>query len=223
MTADSVAAVAALLGDPARARMLLALIDTVEMRATDLAREANVSAQTTSFHLAKLAEARLLSVAQRGRSRVYSLAGPEVAAALEALMAVAPRANGKDRQLTSIELARTCYDHLAGRAGVALTDAFLRAGWIEVADSQFGVTTAGEAGFRDFGIDVAALRTVRRQFAKRCLDWTERRYHIAGALGAAITSALLRRKWIVPVRGSRVVHVTGDGYRGLRRTFGVAL
>jgi len=225
MIANSVAEFGALVGDPARARMLVALFDNVEMRATDLARSAGVSAQTTSFHLNKLCEAGLLVRAKRGRWRVYSLAGPDVAGAIEAVMAITPvpRAPRHARALTSIALARTCYDHLAGRLGVSLADALLRQRWLEAADGQFTVTLQGEQAFGDFGIDVAAARSARRQFAKRCLDWTERRYHVAGALGAAICVALRRRKWVVPVWENRVLHITSDGYRGLRKTFGVTL
>ncbi|MGQ0643089.1 MAG: ArsR/SmtB family transcription factor [Gemmatimonadaceae bacterium] len=224
MTADSLARIAALVGDAARARILLALFDDVEMRATELARRADVSAQTTSFHLSRLCDAGLLTGVKRGRWRVYSLAGPDVAAAIEALMVLTP-ANGdrRNQPLKSIELARTCYDHLAGRLGVSLADALVRQGWLEVAASQFVVTSQGADSFRAFGIDVAELRTLKRQFAKRCLDWTERRYHVAGSLGAAIVTQFKRRKWIVALKGSRVLHVTSDGYRGLRKTFGVAL
>lgn len=225
MLADSVAEFGALVGDPARARMLVALFDSVEMRATDLARSAGVSAQTTSFHLNKLCEAGILVRAKRGRWRVYSLAGPEVAGAIEAVIAITPvpRKTSPARDLTSIALARTCYDHLAGRLGVALADALQRCGWLDVADAEYAVTAKGEEAFLALGVDVAAARGVRRQFAKRCLDWTERRYHVAGALGAAIAAALRRRKWIVPVKASRVLHITSDGYRGLRTTLGVTL
>ncbi len=225
MLADSVAEFGALVGDPARARMLVALFDTVEMRATDLARSAGVSAQTTSFHLNKLCEAGILVRAKRGRWRVYSLAGPEVAGAIEAVIAITPvpRKLPPSRDLSSIALARTCYDHLAGRLGVSLAEALQRHDWLDVADAEFAVTPKGEEGFLTLGIDVAAVRAVRRQFAKRCLDWTERRYHVAGALGAAIATALRRRKWIVPLKDSRVLHITSDGYRGLRKAFGVTL
>ncbi|HJU72785.1 MAG TPA: metalloregulator ArsR/SmtB family transcription factor [Gemmatimonadaceae bacterium] len=223
MIAQSVADTAALLGDVTRARMLLALIDHIELRASDLARHAGISAQTTSFHLAKLCEAHILTVAKRGRNRVYSLSGPHVAAALEALLCVIPNAERPARDLKSIELARTCYDHIAGRVGVLLADALVREGWLETGERDFRVTPAGEAGFRTFGIDVPALRRRRRQLARRCLDWTERRYHLAGSLGAALCDALFTRKWIVPLRSTRVVHVTPDGYRGLRKTFRVEL
>jgi len=225
MIASSVAEFGALVGDPARARMLVALFDNVEMRATDLARSAGVSAQTTSFHLSKLCEAGLLVRAKRGRWRVYALAGPDVAGVIEAVMAITPvpRAPRHARALTSIALARTCYDHLAGRLGVAVADALLRQRWLEAANGQFAVTAEGEQGFDDFGIDIAAARSARRQFAKQCLDWTERRYHVAGALGAAICVAVRRRNWVVPVQGTRVLHITSDGYRGLRKTFGVTL
>jgi len=225
MSADSLATFAALVGDPARARMLVALFDRVEMPATDLARHGAVSAQTTSFHLRKLCEAGVLTVARRGRSRVYALAGAHVASALEAMLALAPRSNARSLRdrLKPIELARTCYDHLAGRLGVALADAMEQQGWIETSDRQYVVTAKGESAFSALALDLERLRDERRQFAKRCLDWTERRYHVAGALGAAIANELKRRKWIVPLPNSRTVQITSDGYSGLRRTFRVAL
>jgi DNA-binding transcriptional ArsR family regulator len=200
--------------------MLVALFDHIELPASELARHGAVSPQTTSFHLKKLCDAGILTVAKRGRSRVYSLAGPVVASALEAMMAAQPRAEPA-RSLKSIELARTCYDHLAGRLGVRVTEALTRQQWVEVAGATYEVTVAGEAAFAELEIDIAALRSQRRHFAKRCLDWTERRYHIAGSLGAAIHDVLRRRKYVVPVRGTRVLHITPDGYRWLRRVLGV--
>ncbi|MGH7710309.1 MAG: ArsR/SmtB family transcription factor, partial [Gemmatimonadaceae bacterium] len=174
MLADSLAEVAALIGDPARARMLVALLDHVELRATDLARHADVSAQTTSFHLRRLCAGGLLTVAKRGRTRIYSLAGPDAAGAIEALTSLTPVANprGGIRRLQPIELARTCYDHLAGRLGVTLTDALLAQGWLEAAEREFAVTTKGGEALTALGIDVVELRGLRRQFARRCLDWT---------------------------------------------------
>ena len=224
MVADSLARIAAVMGDPARARILLALFDAVEMRASDLARQANVSPQTASFHLARLCAAGLLRVAKRGRWRVYSLAGPNVAGAIEALMTLTPSGDGARAQpLTSLELARTCYDHFAGRLGVALADALTRHGWIAVAGNEYTVTQAGADWFGAFGIDVAELRTRKRQFAKRCLDWTERRYHVAGSLGAALLAQCKRRKYVVTLKASRAVHITPAGYHGLRKIFGIAL
>jgi DNA-binding transcriptional ArsR family regulator len=220
MSAISVAQFGALVGDVARARMLVALFDHVELPASELARLGAVSPQTTSFHLKKLCQAGILSVAKRGRSRVYSLGGPAVASALEAIMATHPGAEPA-RPLKSIELARTCYDHLAGRLGVRVTDALTRHQWLVVAGETYEVTAEGEVAFAKLEIDVGALRANRRQFAKRCLDWTERRYHIAGSLGAALHDAMRRRKCVVPVRGTRILHVTPDGYRWLRRVIGV--
>ncbi|MEW5917168.1 MAG: ArsR family transcriptional regulator [Gemmatimonadota bacterium] len=220
MPATAVAEFGALVGDEARARMLVALFDQVELRATDLARHGAVSAQTASFHLRKLCEAGILTVAKRGRSRVYALSGPSVAGALEAVMAMKPR-TAPPPAVKSIELARTCYDHLAGRLGVAIADALIRAQWLRVDGGEYAVEPAGEQGLAALGVDVASLRRVRRQFAKRCLDWTERRYHVAGSLGAALCDSLLRRKWVLRVRGTRALHITPDGYRGLRRTFGL--
>jgi DNA-binding transcriptional ArsR family regulator len=223
MTGDILARTAALLGDPARARMLLALLDAVELPAAELARRASVSAQTASFHLARLQQGGLLVAAKRGRSRVYTLARSDVAGAIEALMTIAPSASRDSAAGKPIAFARSCYDHLAGRLGVLLADALVEHGWLTVSPREFAVTQDGAASLGALGIDVDELHAQKRLFAKRCLDWTERRYHVAGSLGAALLLEFLRRKWIVRLRGSRVVHVTGDGYRAFRKVFGMAL
>lgn len=225
MVAKVVADVARLIGDPARAQILVALLDVEALPASELARRARISPQTASSHLGKLCGGGLLEVEARGRSRFYRIARPEVAQAVEALMVVSGP-DGDEPAATDPEpimLARTCYDHLAGRAGVALADGLVSKGWLEVAGPEYVVTATGEAGMSELGIDVASLRKLRRQFAKRCLDWTERRYHVAGALGAALTETLFNRNWMVRLRASRVVRVTPDGYAGLRETWGVRL
>jgi DNA-binding transcriptional ArsR family regulator len=211
------AAVGALLGDPSRARMLDSLMSGRALAAGELARVAGVSASTASEHLTRLREGGLVEVVAQGRHRYYRIAGPEVGEALEALAHVAPprrvtslRESGHARALG---LARTCYDHLAGRCGVELHDALLARGWLSAA---YDVTPGGADGLAGLGVDVAAARARRRTFARPCLDWTERRPHLAGSLGAAVTAALLDRGWFDPrAADSRALRVSDDGRLGL--------
>ncbi|MFC4783723.1 ArsR/SmtB family transcription factor [Nocardioides sp. MAHUQ-72] len=211
------AAVGALIGDPSRARMLDSLMGGRALAAGELARVAGVGRSTASEHLARLLEGGLVEVVAQGRHRYYRLAGPEVGAALEALSHVAP-----PRPVTSLRqsghaqalgFARTCYDHLAGRCGVELHDALLARGWLSEA---YDVTAAGEAGLAGLGVDVAATRARRRTFARPCLDWTERRSHLAGGLAASITEALVVGGWFVRRSSdSRALRLTPAGSAGL--------
>lgn len=211
------AAVGALIGDPSRARMLDALMGGRALAAGELAQVAGVSASTASEHLARLRAGGLVEVVSQGRHRYHRIAGPEVGAALEALSRVAPRLpvvslrqSGHARALGH---ARTCYDHLAGVCGVALHDALLAERWLTPA---YDVTPAGTAALAGWGVDVDAARARRRTFARPCLDWTERRPHLAGALGASITDALVERGWFVRrSRDSRALRLTDLGRTGL--------
>ena len=215
------AEVAALIGDPARANMLMMLVDGRAHTATELALAAGVSAQTTSGHLAKLTGANLLAVAAQGRHRYYRLAGPEVVQALEALLSLSA-ASLPPKRLPSkldgaIRDARTCYDHLAGRLGVALADRLIEQGHLKPDGRQdFRGTRSGEMFLRDFGIDLDAESRHRRAFARQCLDWSERRPHIAGALGAAIAYRFFECGWITRQRESRAVAMTRAGKRALK-------
>ncbi len=234
-----IAPVAALMGDPARAAMLTALLDERALAAGELANLAGVSPATASAHLARLLAGGLVTVVSQGRHRYYRLAGHQVAAAIEALShlgAPAPvRSLRQSRHAAALAQARTCYDHLAGQAGVALLDALL-AGEILVgcadpaagapqaagAPAGFDVTAAGESTLGAFGVNVPSLRRSQRRFAGPCLDWTERRPHLNGALGAAITARLLERGWIERGSYRRAVRVTPVGRDGLAATFGWA-
>ena len=131
-----------------------------------------------------------------------------------------------DKDTTPLEplgFARTCYDHLAGKLGVAVTDTCLGRDWLRAAGKDFELTPEGERGFRTFDIDTDALKMQRRGFARQCLDWTERRYHLAGALGAALTQSFFERKWLLQNEGSRVVHLTNEGRKGLSSSLAVRL
>jgi DNA-binding transcriptional ArsR family regulator len=221
-----IAAVAELIGEPARAAVLIALADGRALPAGELARAAGVSAQSASAHLAKLVVGGLLAVWNEGRHRYYRMASPEVGHALEALGAIAtkPRASGTERppETRALHHARLCYDHLAGRLGVELVDAFERAGLIRIeGEREFELGPQGEHGFAALGLDVATLRRARRTFARRCLDWTERRPHLAGALGAALCARMFELEWLARMPKTRALRVTHRGARELARRFGI--
>jgi DNA-binding transcriptional ArsR family regulator len=217
---------AALIADPTRAAILRALLLGRPLAAGELARVAGVGAATASHHLARLLDGGMVAVAQQGRHRYYQLAGYEVAAALEAIGLISPvvparslRQTGEARALAE---ARTCYDHLAGRAGVELFDALLREGLLSRDESAglFEVTADGQKKLCSFGIDIDELRGGGRKFAGACLDWTQRRSHLNGALAAAITGRLFALGWIERGTRRRSVVVTETGVRGLAETFG---
>lgn len=221
---------AALVGDPARANMLSALMDGRALTATELARVAGVTPQTASGHLVRLTSAGLLSVRRQGRHRYHRLASSEVARMLEGIMAVAegrcaPATDARRLAFgprdAALRAARTCYDHLAGRLGVALADALTARGYVELADDGGAVTDEGSARLRAFGLDLAAALSGRRVFCRPCLDWSERRPHIAGALGAALCRRCFGLGWLRRIDGSRAVAVTPPGREGFRRTFGL--
>ena len=201
------AEIAELAGDPARAGMLHALMDGRALTASELARVAGVTPQTTSGHLARLAAAGLVSVERQGRHRYHRLASPAVAQMIESIMQVASAAEPPCRTLTvgprdaALRAARTCYDHLAGRLGVALTDALVAGGHVELSTDAGLVTDGGLILLRRIGIDVDALMADRgkrsaRVLCRPCLDWSERRPHLGGALGAAVLDVARRRRWI---------------------------
>ena len=220
-----IAEIAALLGDPARATMTSALLDGRALTASELARAARVTPQTASTHLAKLTEAGLLSVVRSGRNRYFRLASPAVAEMIDGIVAVAlakrPRFLPVSGEGRAVSAARICYDHLAGRLSVALTDAFVTRRYVVLDGEAALVTPAGRRFLAEFGIPRALLRSSRRRFCRPCLDWTERRPHIAGPMGAALTARYFDLGWMErPPHGHAVV-VTPAGRRGLRQTFGV--
>ena len=222
------AEVGSLIGDPARANMLAALADGRACTATELAHVAGVAPQTASGHLARLVHANLLRVARQGRHRYYRLAAPLVGELLESMMTVAamqlpPRRVPAPCLDAAMRTARTCYDHLAGRLGVAIADALVARGHVVLSDEGGAVTARGEDFFAAFGVTVARPGAARRPFCRPCLDWSERRWHIAGAVGCALCARLLALEWIARRPGTRAVAITPAGQRGLTETFGIAL
>jgi DNA-binding transcriptional ArsR family regulator len=225
------AEVAALAGDPARAAMLHALMDGRALTATELAHVAGITPQTASGHLARLAAAGLVAVEKQGRHRYHRLASRAVAQMMESIMQVAsglgtmrpaPVTGPRDAALRA---ARTCYDHLAGRLGVALADGLAEGGHVELSSDGGVVTETGVALLDRVGIDVETLVAARgrraRVLCRPCLDWSERRPHLAGALGAALCTRSLEEGWIRRVAGSRAVTVTRKGEPIFRDIFGV--
>jgi DNA-binding transcriptional ArsR family regulator len=221
MTAHyAIADVAALVGEPTRAAILLALLDGKALPAGELAAQASLSAAATSLHLTKLARGGLVVVRQEGRHRYYSLASQEVANALESLGVIATRAappRPSSPERAALRMARTCYDHLAGALAVSLAEKFERELLLcKEGERGYVVTATGAAWLeRRLDIDVSALTEGRRALARRCLDWTERQPHVAGALGAAILERFLAMRWTSRVRGSRSLRVTERGERAL--------
>jgi len=213
---SDLASVGALLAEPARAKVLLALADGRSLPASVLASEAGIAPSTASHHLARLVSGGLLSCVTRGRHRYFALAGPDVAELLEAAARVAPT-----RPVTSLRegtrahalrYARRCYDHLAGRVGVAVAEALEARRFLVASDSVFTVTAAGVSAFADLGVPADAGET-----ARTCRDWTEQRSHIAGPLGRALLFALLERGWLEPELRTRALRVTPAGEDGLSR------
>ena len=222
-----IAAVAALIADPSRAAILTALLEGAELAAGDLARRAGVSPSTASSHLARLEAGGLVTCAARGRMRCYRLAAPAVVHLLEALARLAPPALAMTEPAVAsaheLRLARTCYDHLAGWLGCAVTGALLAGGQLRRRGDGFAVTSIGRDGLAELDIDVALLERERRPLARACLDWSERRPHLAGALGAAFAAQLLARGWLARVRASRAVRVTARGRAELAARFRIDL
>jgi len=219
------AEVAALVGDPARANILCALLCGKALTATELSFAAGVSPQTASGHLGKLLGARMLTVFRQGRHRYYGLAGQHVAQMLESIMNVAltgpPRFQPRSRVDADLQHARTCYDHLAGVLGVGLADRLTERDYVILGDEAGEVTRAGGEFLAGLGVDLSGARAKKRIFCRPCVDWTERRPHIGGAVGAALANWCFERHWIERVRDSRAVLVTPPGRRELQQRFGL--
>lgn len=221
--------VAAAIGEPARARILLCLMDGQARSSTELAVIAGVSPSTASIHLKRLRKQRLVVAKLEGKHRFYSLAGHSVAYVLEGLSVVAGSSRRKFSPDTSSRLraARTCYDHLAGVLGVTLHDRLTQIGWLTVlrkgSADIYDVTTKGTSALAGLGVDVEGIRALRRRFACACLDWSERRPHLGGSLGAALLNVALKRKWVFRDLDSRALGITSLGQREMAARFGVCL
>lgn len=228
------ASIAAVAGDPARAEMLHALMDGCALTASELARVAGITAQTASSHLARMTAAGLLTVEKQGRHRYHRLASAGVARMVEAIMQVAsdldpprPRLSVGPRD-AALRAARTCYDHLAGRLGVAVTDALVAGGYVELGSDGGVLTDSGIAFLGRIGIDIDSLLDRRgkrptRILCRPCLDWSERRFHLAGALGAALCAHSFTNGWVRRIKGTRAVAITAKGSRVFREEFGAQL
>ncbi len=227
MLADADLSAVAELMTAHRASMLLALIGGRALTAGELAARAGISRSLASTHLHRLLKGGLVAVTPEGRQRHYRIASPHVAEVIEAMLTLAPvRPASSLRQSTrgrAIRHARTCYDHLAGAVGVALTDSLERQHLIASADDSYVLTPSGEERLEALGLDVAALRRQRRAFARPCLDWTERRPHLAGGLGAGLAEHLFQRQWVKRLPGTRAVRVTDSGQAELLSEFGLNL
>ncbi len=225
ITGPIIAEIAALVGDPARATMVSALLDGRALTASELAAAARITPQTASTHLAKLTEAGLLSVGRSGRYRYFQLASPTVADMIDGIVAVAlqkrPRYRPLSREARALNAARICYDHLAGRLSVVLTDSFVAREYVVLDGEAAEITAPGARFFTEFGIGLPTLRSARRHACRLCLDWTERRPHIAGAVGAALTGRYFDLGWMQRMKRGHAVIVTPLGRRGFQKTFGV--
>jgi DNA-binding transcriptional ArsR family regulator len=225
---NSAAAIAAAIGEPARARMLYCLLDGHARTSTELAVVAEVSPSTTSVHLARLAKHQLVEVLSQGRHRYYSLAGANVAKALEALLVVAGGARGTFAASTPgyLRSARTCYDHMAGHIAVLLRGRFESLAWLSPGDlreDDYEVTAKGAKALASLGVDVDAARALRRRFAFACVDWSERCPHIGGSLGNALLVTALRQKWFVQDLDSRALRLTSLGRRQMQAKFAIEI
>ena len=232
LTTNAFAEVGALIGDPTRASMVVALMDGRALTATELSAIAGVTPQTASSHLGQLVTAGLLAMERQGRHRYHRLATPAIARMVEGIMTVATETTVSITSAVhtgprdqAMRLARTCYDHLAGRVAVAIADAMIARGEIALSPDGGELTNQGAAFLREIGIDLSASskRSGKRIFCRPCLDWSERRVHIAGVVGTALLCHMTDRNWLRPVAGSRAVTITLDGRRNLDLLFGLAL
>ena len=220
-----IALLGSLIGDPARANILTALMSGKALTATELASEAGVTVQTASSHLKKLQDAHLLRQRKQGRHRYFTLADDDVGSVLEAMMGLAAK-HGLVRTRTgprdeALRKARVCYNHLAGDLGVAIYDGMVSRGLLAEAGDDVDLTHAGEEFAGEFGVDLASLSRSRRPMCRSCLDWSSRRTHLAGSLGTALLNRFYQLGWALRVDGSRVVEFTAHGERQLLAKFGV--
>lgn len=220
MPADpNLASVAALIGDPTRAAMLASLLGGKALTAGELARSASVTPQTASAHLSRLCAGGLLQMVAAGRHRYYQLAGPEIAQVLEALARIAPAPQvtslRQSEAVRHVRFARMCYDHLAGTVGVAITERLLEQRLLTASDSGYALTSVGYTWMETQGLDPAQLKYGRRAQVRPCLDWSERRHHVAGAFGALLAEWMLSQGWFQRLPNSRALQLTSAGRVGL--------
>ena len=219
MDVTSISRIAGLIGEAGRIHMLTALLDGNGHSASELAMVAAVSPQTASSHLSKLLSGGLVASERSGRQRLFRLKNADVAVAIEALGALAQ--NSGTSAILEMRFARTCYDHLAGVLAIALRNELLRRDALRHRNDAFTVTHTGKHFLRALDIDADALRALRRSFAHKCLDWTERHHHIGGAVGAALLSRFIEMRWVVRMRDTRAVRVTHAGERGFEDVFSI--
>ena len=228
---DKLSSTANLLGDPGRAAILLRLMSGLALPAGELAVTANVAPQTASEHLAKLVDGRLLNVERQGRHRYYRLASAQVADAIEALLVLTGRSSVSGvgtafsrPQVGSLGHARTCYGHLAGWLGVQIAKKLEERGMIKLDNAKrYSVTVSGREWFEAIGVGVPSSAAAQKRLAVRCLDWTERRHHLAGTLGCALYKQFRELRWLIPIGDTRVVRVTLEGRTQVWRLLGIAV
>lgn len=219
MDVTSITTIAGLIGEAGRIQMLTSLLDGHSHSASELAMAAGVSPQTASAHLSKLLSGGLIVSERTGRQRLFRLKNADVAVAIEALGALAH--NSPASSLPGIRFARTCYDHLAGVLAIALRNELLKRGALWHCKGAFTITPAGKQLLRTLDIDTDSLYGLRRSFAHKCLDWTERHHHVGGAVGAALLARFLQMNWLARMRETRAVRVTHAGERGFEHVFGI--
>ena len=223
----NIAEVAALIGDPGRAAMLLALLDGRDLAASELASVAGMTPQAATAHFKKLVAAGLLVGRSAGRHRFFRIASSEVGHAIETLAAIARPARivalGQTTAFERLREARSCYDHLAGKLGVAVTERLIERKALAPDGRDFTLAPHGRRIFSELGVDVDNVQGERRRFARACMDWTERRPHLAGSLGASVLHLLVHKRWVTRNANDRALRVTPEGERELRRRLGVTL
>jgi DNA-binding transcriptional ArsR family regulator len=219
----SIAALGALIGTPARATILSALFDGRALTATELAMAAGITPQTASSHLNKLSEAQLIVAERHGKFRYYKLAGPHVAEALEPLTLLSPHKpvphRARSKSDAEAREARFCYDHIAGRLGVAVTSAMVAMGCLKEIGRDYVITDTGRAFLEKLEIDVDAIGTQRRVLARKCLDWSERKPHVSGSLGAALAATFTAKGWLKRAKYGRQAIISEQGKRAMKKLF----
>jgi DNA-binding transcriptional ArsR family regulator len=218
--------IASLIGDPVRSRIMWALLDGRSYTATELAIHSDTSLPNISMHLNKLVTANILSVKKQGRHRYFNYSRPEVSYAVEALAGLMTTNTIKDQDLPEevpVRFCRTCYDHLAGRVGVSVAESLARKKYTVVSEQNITITPKGNVFFQSLDIDIVKLQHEKRAFARTCLDWSERKDHIGGALGSAMLSRFLAKDWIRRTKNSRAVIVTAKGRKGFLDGLGLDL